>query len=182
MDAIQLMSQWSSYMEGSANGNGITLPASHSRKISRFGRGSVTGLGMGGVMGSLGSPSRKRSTAGGNSSIAAALAQAVAYANASAGTPKAGGEGGFARSATAPGDISASMKNLAPFASSKQPFSGMGPGNSWDEAEEHDEANFQDFMPTMAMARKNSQASLHRDTSLKLLNKSKISYREVMEG
>lgn len=181
MDAIQLMSQWSSYMEGSANGNGITLPASHSRKISRIGRGSV--MGMSGVMGSLGSPSRKRSTAGGNSSIAAALAQAVAYANASAGTPKAGGgEGGFARSSTAPGDISSSMKNLAPFASSKQPFSGMGPGSSWDEAEEHDEANFQDFMPTMAMARKNSQASLHRDTSLKLLNKSKISYREVMEG
>lgn len=175
-------------MEGSANGTGITLPSSPSRKISRFGRASITGLGMGGVMGSLGSPSRKRSTAGGaNSSIAAALAQAVAYANASAGNPKAGagtsgGEGGLNRSATVPGEISSSMKNLAPFASSKQLFSGMGPGSSWDEAEEHDEANFQDFMPTMAMARKNSQASLNRDTSLKLLNKAKISYREVMEG
>jgi hypothetical protein len=208
MDALQLMSQWSSYMESGANGgSGINLASTPSRKLSRFVR-QTSGMGLG-----LGSPSRKKSSAGNgggnNNSLAAALAQAMAYANSnSSGTPKAGsssavgGEAGYgqlgapysySRSATAPGgngnlassNISASMKNQSPFSSKQQAYGGVN-GNlshSWEEGDdEHDDASFQDFMPTMAMARKNSQASLNRDTSLKLLNKAKISYREVMEG
>lgn len=205
MDALQLMSQWSSYMESGANGgSGINLASTPSRKLSRFVR-QTSGMGVG-----LGSSSRKKSSVGNggsNNSLAAALAQAMAYANSnsSGGTPKAGSssEAGYgqlgapyssySRSATAPGgnlvsNISASMKNQSPFSSKQQQqtYGGGINGNlshSWEEADdEHDDASFQDFMPTMAMARKNSQASLNRDTSLKLLNKAKISYREVMEG
>lgn len=188
------MSQWSSYVDPSAN-SGVNLDTTVSRKLSRLFSRQATATSVGSF---LGSPTRK------NSSMASALAHAVAFAN-NANTPKssAGGDDGghsnnpfsFSRSNTGgpgagggiglglgPGDISSSMKNVAPFMSSKLPFVGRINTTFEESHEEHDEANFQDFMPTPAMARRNSQASLHRDTSLKLLNKAKISYREVMEG
>ena len=179
LDAMQLMSQWSSYVDPSASG-GVNLDTTVSRKLSRLFSRQPTANSVNAL---LGSPTRK------NSSIASALAHAVAYAN-NASTPKIGNGGmdfnsySLSRSNTGPGpgEISSSMKNMAPFISSKLPFVGRIDTTFEESNEEHDEANFQDFMPTPAMARKNSQASLNRDTSLKLLNKAKISYREVMEG
>lgn len=200
VDAMQLMSQWGSYMEG-----GLSNPLNNtaSRKV-KFGRQPSA----------LWNPvqgSRKKSSAGPPSPffsgsnnnmfanctppnasphIAAAIAQAVAFAKSSAGGGGGGspvGGGVNKRSFTAPGDISASVKNNAPFSSKHNGYGGGGGSAQWGGGEDeygfdHDEDNFQDFMPTMAMARKASQASLNRDTSLKLLNKAKISYREVMEG
>lgn len=187
VDALQLMSQWGSYMDP-----GLSNPLNNtaSRKV-KFNR-QATGL-WNGQEGS-----RKKSTAGpasptlfsansnnnmfanctplnSSSSIAAAIAQAVAFAKSS--SPHAvSNTNSRMQSFTAPGEISASVKNNAPFSSKHH--SGGG-SQQW---EEDNDDNFQDFMPTMAMARKASQASLTRDTSLKLLNKAKISYREVMEG
>lgn len=128
--------------------------------------------------------------------IAAAIAQAVAFAKNSGGgnysphninngnnIPDLGGSASYHGSKRSnfagPGEISASVKNNAPFSSKYNSSSDWGHQHDFEQDEE---GNSQDFMPTMAMARKSSQASLTRDTSLKLLNKAKISYREVMEG
>jgi hypothetical protein len=179
LDALQLMSQWNSYVD-----NGIT-PGGTSRK-TRFGLPSPGG--------GLNSGSRKRSTASGfggggganpaifgqgsppgNSSIAAAIAQAVSFAN---GT---GGAVDVHRSLSAPGAISASTKNRAPFSSKVS-------STLWEEQHDGGEDGFgfddHDFAGSSVKfgQRKGSQGTIAKDTSLKLLNKAKISYREVMEG
>jgi hypothetical protein len=64
--------------------------------------------------------------------------------------------------------ISASVKNQAPF-SSKQNI-------SWRN--EEDEVGFE----SAAISRQASHVSLNKSSSLKLLHKAKISYREVMES
>jgi hypothetical protein len=181
LDALQLMSQWNSYVD-----NGIT-PSGASRK-TRFGLPSPGG--------GLNSGSRKRSTASGlgggganpaifgqgsppnSSSIAAAIAQAVAFANGAGG---GGGAADMHRSLSAPGAISASTKNRAPFSSKVS-------HTLWEEQPEGGEDGFgfddHDFGGGSVKfgQRKGSQGTIAKDTSLKLLNKAKISYREVMEG
>jgi hypothetical protein len=72
------------------------------------------------------------------------------------------------------------MKNRAPFASRLRSV-------AWQEHpnEEHEDEGygFEDHDPEgFSPPRRASQTGLARDTSLKLLNKAKISYREVMEG
>jgi hypothetical protein len=172
------MSQWNSYVD-----NGI--PTSGASRKTRFNLPSPGG--------GLNSGSRKRSNASGfgggganpaifgqgsppsNSSIAAAIAQAVAFANGAGG-----GAGDVRRSISAPGEISASTKNRAPFSSKAS-------HTLWEEQPEGGEDGFgfddHDFGGSVKFGqRKGSQGTIARDTSLKLLNKAKISYREVMEG
>jgi hypothetical protein len=191
VDALQLMSQWSSYMD---NG-GVLSPTSLSRKVRATRLGSVS-WGQPGASAApsphaasgLTSRSRKKSYANphifgpptaapqyqqqgqgqGGVSIAAAIAQAVAAA---------GGEPGRSFSA---GDISGSVKNRAPFSSKVRSV-------AWQENPHEDDGDdaygFEDHGRNVGVpARRSSQSGLARDTSLKMLNKAKLSYREVMEG
>ena len=89
-----------------------------------------------------------------------------------------------------PGDISSSMHNRAPFSSK---YGGGLTRTAWQEHSEigsdNDSIGFEheNYMNStnnngVQLSRQSSQSQLKKDTSLKLLNKAKISYREVMEG
>lgn len=117
-----------------------------------------------------------------NSSIASAIAQAVAFANSNGNAGSGGNNIPFNNTFsgnTAPmGEYSSSTKNRAPFSSKLR-------GMAWQEHPQEDDelCGFEDdFQHNEVYAPRKASTSLVKDTSLKLLNKAKISYREVMEG
>lgn len=139
--------------------------------------------------------------------IANAIAQAIAYANATSNNSNSSSnnnnqnnssghvsynnsnQGSFGIVST-PGDISSSMNNRAPFSSK---YGGGLTRSAWQEHSEmgsdndsigfeHENYMYHTNNNGVQLSRQSSQSQLKKDTSLKLLNKAKISYREVMEG
>lgn len=171
VDALQLMNQWSSYMDsGGVINNSLSQKIRNTRKNSGFwsqvGAGPTTLGSAGPGSGSF----RRKSTANQQIFGPSQSAGGLAFSGVDDGRPFSAG------------DISASMKNRAPFSAKVRSVAWQD--HSFEE-EGEDTYGFEDHARGAgggASTRRGSQAGLARDTSLKILNKAKLSYREVMEG